>query len=367
MYILDKKGNKLIKASETKFSDQKLRERQNLQEWIVKQPNAFGEELLIIDKEFDGFEGTKQRFDLLAVDDKGALVIIENKLDDSGNEVCWQAIRYASACASLSKEDIIKMYQEYLGPNKSAIDMLTDFFKKDIDEIELNNGKTSQRIILVAGDFRPEVTSSVAWLRNFNMNIMCFTVSLYEYNGQIMVDFNQIIPAIGTEEYLIKIANKERDEENARAVYQKKREANNLKFWREYIEYSQNNDGLYSESKGSKSNWLGKYMSTIIPFGQILIVINDSNCRVDFNINHDDVDDKTVFDTLKTCQKEIDEKLPGIEWIRNDGGSFSRLRLEKEYSYLNPDDKVSIFEFFNTQSKLMYETLTQISKKVKFK
>jgi len=64
-------------------------ERNHLQEWLANQPDALGEELLIIQKEFDGFEDTRERLDLLAIDKQGGLVIIENKLDDSGRDVMW--------------------------------------------------------------------------------------------------------------------------------------------------------------------------------------------------------------------------------------------------------------------------------------
>lgn len=41
-------------------------------------------------------------------------MIIENKLDDSGRDVVWQAVKYASYCASLSKAQIVEIYQQYL-------------------------------------------------------------------------------------------------------------------------------------------------------------------------------------------------------------------------------------------------------------
>lgn len=85
-------------------------ERHNLQEWIAKEPSSLGEELLIIQKEFDGFADTRERLDLLAIDKNGNLVIIENKLDDSGRDVTWQAIKYASYCSGLSKGDVIEIY-----------------------------------------------------------------------------------------------------------------------------------------------------------------------------------------------------------------------------------------------------------------
>ena len=39
-----------------------------------KNPEVLGEELLIIQKEFDGFNDTKERLDLLALDSDGGLV-----------------------------------------------------------------------------------------------------------------------------------------------------------------------------------------------------------------------------------------------------------------------------------------------------
>lgn len=81
-----------------RFSDLGFTGRKHLQEWLENSPQALaqgnGEELLIIQKEFDGFEPFRaalgqgrERLDLLAIDKDGNLVIIENKLDDSGRDV----------------------------------------------------------------------------------------------------------------------------------------------------------------------------------------------------------------------------------------------------------------------------------------
>jgi hypothetical protein len=39
-----------------------------LQEWVVNNPQILGENLLVIQKEFDGFSDTNERLDLLALD-----------------------------------------------------------------------------------------------------------------------------------------------------------------------------------------------------------------------------------------------------------------------------------------------------------
>ena len=57
---------------------------------------------------------TRERLDLLALDKDGKLVIIENKRDDTGREVVWQAIKYAAYCSSLNKAEIVEIYQRYL-------------------------------------------------------------------------------------------------------------------------------------------------------------------------------------------------------------------------------------------------------------
>ena len=99
MYKIDRQNNKIETLKKRSFADLGFKEREHLQEWIAKEPSVFGEELLIIQKEFSGFSDTQERLDLLALDKQGSLVIIENKLDDSGRDVTWQALKYASYCS----------------------------------------------------------------------------------------------------------------------------------------------------------------------------------------------------------------------------------------------------------------------------
>lgn len=167
MYRIDKTNNSVHSLEEKTFSSLGFRERDHLQEWIAKNPSVLGEELLIIQKEFSGFDETNERLDLLALDKNGALVVIENKLDDSGRDVTWQALKYASYCSNLTKENVIEIYQDHLDrvdPGSRADKKLNDFLDyEENDILDINKG-VSQRIILVAANFRKEVTSTVLWL-----------------------------------------------------------------------------------------------------------------------------------------------------------------------------------------------------------
>lgn len=164
MFKVDLSDNHLIQLEERRFSDLKLNERDHLQEWLVHTPEALGEDLLVIQKEFDGFEDTRERLDLLALDKEGRVVVIENKLDDSGRDVVWQALKYVAYCSSLKKAEIVDIYQKYLNrwvDGESAIPNLCEFLGvEDLDDTVLNAGN-EQRLILVAANFRKEVTATV--------------------------------------------------------------------------------------------------------------------------------------------------------------------------------------------------------------
>ena len=71
LYRIDKKQNKILRIKNISFSEIGFKERQHIQEWIRKESSVFGEEILIIQKEFADFDGTAERLDLLGLDKQG--------------------------------------------------------------------------------------------------------------------------------------------------------------------------------------------------------------------------------------------------------------------------------------------------------
>src|SRR5659263_165657 len=114
MFLVNKLKNEAITLEKKTFKELGFKERKHLQEWICKNTDMLEERLIIIQKEFSGFDDTNERLDLLALDEEKNLVIIENKLDDTGRDVTWQALKYVSYCSSLTKNDIISIFQKYL-------------------------------------------------------------------------------------------------------------------------------------------------------------------------------------------------------------------------------------------------------------
>lgn len=61
-------------------------------------------------------------------------MLIENKLDDTGRDVTWQALKYASYCSRLTKENIRNIYQEFLqktDPSADAGTLIAEFLEAD--------------------------------------------------------------------------------------------------------------------------------------------------------------------------------------------------------------------------------------------
>lgn len=363
MYIVDNKNNELIKVSKTTFKENGYRERQHLQEWISKDPSVFGEELLIIQKEFDGFADTRERLDLLALDKKGCLVIIENKLDDSGRDVTWQAIKYASYCSSLDTNNLIEIYQDYLddqGIKKNAEKAIMDFLNKN--DLNLNQGENTQRIFLVAAEFRKEVTSSVVWLRNYNIDISCFKVTPYKYDkydGEIFIDFDKIIPLPETAEYQTKIANKERISEST-----KNRHGQRSIFWREFIEYNNQNKGIFANSRVTDERYLKKPINTIRGASVELIIKHDG-CRVEVYFEGDKDTNKRNFDVLRKEETKLKQEIPGLTWDDQPNNKSRRIYLESDYRYTEEKDRDLLFQYFLETSQKLMDVFTEMGRTLK--
>lgn len=356
MLVLDKETNKIIKIESKTFHDFGFKEREHLQEWIANYPECLGEELLIIQKEFDGFNDTNERIDLLALDKSGTLVVIENKLDDTGKDVTWQALKYVSYCSTLSKQQIKEIYQAYLDKsslNENAEENIVEFFNgKPFLETSLN--ENDQRMILVAAKFRKEVTSTVMWMLIHGIKVQCFKVTPYEYNNQVLLDMEQIIPVKEAEDYLIKIADKTREEKE---VKETNRDIYDLRkiFWAELLVKFNTLSPKFKNVNPGPDHWLSSGSGVSgAPFS---FVVTKSYSSVELLINKGSKEEnKKIFDRLFSKKEDI-ENAYGAEltWERLDGKKSSRITDRMfDVDITNRDDWDKIKEFL-CQAMIKFE------------
>lgn len=231
IFSVDGENNDLEELPGQDFSKLDVLERQDLQEWAIREPRILGEELLVITSEYSGFEDIRDRLDILALDRDGKLVVVELKRDRADRTTDLQAIKYASYCATLTAEDIQKEYREFwddrddesLSPEEvgqrvadfvgEAVDEDVPFTQDGWAEFDLDE---KPRILLVAGRFGTEVTSPVMWLiEEYGLDITCTTIEAYEHQGRILLNSQQVIPVAEAEEYMTKRREKQEKQESS--------------------------------------------------------------------------------------------------------------------------------------------------------
>ncbi len=115
--------------------------------------------MLILTTEYNKFDKTNERLDLLAIDQNGVLVVIGLKRDDSGKDVGIQAIKYAAYCSTLTLNDVIEIHKDYLSKqNKSVTSDEIKDKRLSFIEGEFKQIGDKPKIIIVSSNYRPEVT-----------------------------------------------------------------------------------------------------------------------------------------------------------------------------------------------------------------
>ncbi|WPY95283.1 DUF4268 domain-containing protein [Limimaricola variabilis] len=378
MFQIDRSANRLRKLERTSFSEVGFREREHLQEWLATMPDALceamseGEDgLLIIQKEFDGFDGTRERLDLLALDRAGQLVVIENKLDDSGRDVVWQALKYAAYCSSLKKAEIVGIFQQYLDRHGGgdAASTICEFLGEDtLDEVVLNDG-ISQRVVFIAANFRREVTATVLWLREHQIDARCVKVVPYRFGEETFVDLRQVIPTPEAADYMIRMAEKDSEEKSAKGELRRSHQTR-LAFWTEVLE-AMNAAGLerWQNITASRDHWLTSSIG-VAGCSLVLIFVRDE-VRVEFQLNRPSAsENKWLFDQL-IQERERYEQLMGeeLEWRRIDEKKVSMVVCKtpaQGYSKENWPEMISwLVERYRKMDKVFSEPVRSLASRVR--
>ena len=58
MFRIEAESGKATSVKEVDFAQLGLKERSDIQEWVAKHPDILGDDLLIVAKEFSGFDST---------------------------------------------------------------------------------------------------------------------------------------------------------------------------------------------------------------------------------------------------------------------------------------------------------------------
>ena len=208
----------LSPLASTDFQQQDLRERRDLQRLLKANIEAIDQNVMVIAEEFGDWYESGRRIDLLAVDQDANLVVIELKRTDDGGHMELQAIRYAAMVANMTWDHAKSSFKKYLEENNLDYDpeaKLCDFF--GWDEPREDDFAQNVRIVLASANFSKEITTSVLWLNERDLDIRCVRLSLHKLNDQLVLSADQIIPLPEAESYQIEIRQKRREERVSRS------------------------------------------------------------------------------------------------------------------------------------------------------
>jgi len=128
-----------------------------------------------------------------------------------------QALRYAAMVSTLTFSRAIEIYQKYLNSSGQDVDAKTNLMSfLGWDEPQEEDFALDVRIVLVASDFSKELTTSVMWLNERNIDIRCVRFIPHKFQNQIFIDVQQIIPLPEVQSYQVKIKQQSEERRESR-------------------------------------------------------------------------------------------------------------------------------------------------------
>jgi len=178
MLRIDRKARILQALTQRSLPDAGLLERSDLQAMIKASPDAFfaelGEHLLIVGDEIRPDDFVDDRIDLLAIDERGAAVVIELKRGSHKLQLL-QAVAYAGMVAKWDKLRFLSERSRLTGKPVEVIeDEVEEFIGGDLAILN-----QTQRICLLAENFEYEVLVAAEWLNErYSVDVRCSRLSL---------------------------------------------------------------------------------------------------------------------------------------------------------------------------------------------
>jgi hypothetical protein len=203
-------GSAASPAQPIRLAEAGLRERSDLQEWVVAHPEILGDGVLVVTFEFDrwqAFSGARERdrLDVLGLGADGRLVVAELKRDRAPDTVEMQAIKYAAIASRFTEDTLVEQHARFLSRDGSVVDQETARQRLidhagDLDPELLRR----PRIVLVAGSFPPVVTAAVVWLSEMGIDLALQRVQAYRvFDDKTLVTVSQLFPVADVEEFTV--------------------------------------------------------------------------------------------------------------------------------------------------------------------
>lgn len=211
-------GEELKEVETTRFADDGVRERQDLQRLLRGAIDAIAPGVMVLAEEYSDWEDSKRRIDLLCLDQHAHLVVIELKRGEKGGHMELQALRYAAMVSQMTFERAVSAHARFLqqiGEDGDAQERILEFL--EWDQPYEDEFAQDVRIVLAAADFSTEITSTALWLLERDIDIRCVKMQPHNLDGETLIHIEQIIPVKSAEDYHVRHKEKSSRERRARS------------------------------------------------------------------------------------------------------------------------------------------------------
>lgn len=217
MALYELAGDSLSPIAQRTFAELGLLERSNIQRAVRAHIAAItpGIKTMVLAEEFGDWVDANRRIDLLCLDEKARLVVVELKRDNSAH-MELQALRYAAMVSTMRFDQAVEAHRKYLKSIQSDVDpeqVIREFLDVEEGTVALDE---TVRIVLAASDFSTELTTTVLWLNKQNLDIRCVQMRPHQLDGRVFLDIQQVIPLPGAEQYQVALREKTMDQAAAR-------------------------------------------------------------------------------------------------------------------------------------------------------
>ncbi|MDP3950537.1 DUF4268 domain-containing protein [Microbacterium sp.] len=201
-------GSTAVKAAPVTLGEAGLRERSDLQRWVIAHPEMIGPDILVVTFEFGRWVAsgvnTADRLDVLGLDADGTLVVVELKRDRAPDSVDMQAIKYAAMASRFTLETLADEHARYLtnrgAPTTSEEALVA--LSRHAPELSSESLMTP-RIVLMARDFPPSVTATCVWLNEMGLDFQLISFQAYKSEAQTLVTVSRLFPVRDVEDFTI--------------------------------------------------------------------------------------------------------------------------------------------------------------------
>jgi hypothetical protein len=336
MPIYEVRQDNLTLVNSTSFETERLSERGDIQRLLKTSIECLEGGLMVIAEEFSDWQDSSRRIDLLCLDTEANLVVVELKRTTDGGHMELQAIRYAAMVSAMTFDQAVDAFARYRAARDGQLTDL-DASRKEMlaflnwSEPEEDNFAQDTRIILASADFGKELTTSVMWLRERDIDIRCVRLKPYRLeDGRLLVDIQQLIPLPEASEFQTQIGAKRQAERKERV----ERHDLRYRFWEQLLARAKDRNPVHANRSPGNDTWMSGS-------------IGRSGFSISYGIRQQDnsvyvwiSNDKSAFHALQSQKDEIEASFGGLlSWDENPDQLGTGISFRQQGGYRAPSEE----------------------------